>query len=660
LGVVMGKTERPTDLVSPLWQLFRDKQMNLRLWALLYSIQRAFWFIIAKLNPPIHLVAVIIFSTFPIYLLSAQPKLTDSLKHELVLTNQDTSRVLVLSELCLQYRLSKPDSAFWYGQKALHLARQINYLKGEANALGSIGFVMREVGNLPNALRVEFKAIQIAEGSGDVYEIARSMNIVGNIYLDLKDFPNALRYYHLARQKHTAIHHEPGLAITQSNIGSTYEQMNKLDSAWYYERQAYQKMLRLNLVNNMPYVLRILGNIQAKRGNPSLAMHYYRQSQAIAQKEYNLRNIAFANTAIARLYQKINQLDSCVFYAKKSLLESEKGSFIRGVLIASSILAEVYETRNTTEALRYYKLAAITRDKLYGAEKLQSLQSITFDEQERQRDLEAAQLAYQQQVRQYILLISLLILLLIALILWRINLQKQKANALLFQQKLKIGQQSDQLTLMMQELHHRVKNNFAIVTSLLKLQSVRLEDEKAIQAMLAGQQRVEAMSLIHQRLYQSNQVTTVNMDEYMTDLAKGLMGAYGYNLSNFDLYLNIEYKTLDVDIAMPLGLIANELLTNAFKHAYSNNKEPMLRISLFNGNGLTLEVQDNGPGLDMASWKKRSNKSSFGKQLIVSLCDQLEAHLDVIQHNGTLFRINIPKLYMSTMRTVLSQQALPS
>lgn len=581
----------------------------------------------------------------------AQTRLTDHLKQQLSAASQDTSRVLLLSELCLQYRLSRPDSAMLYGQKALALAREINFSKGEVNTLGSIGFVMREVGNLPNALTIELKAYQMAESNGFISEMARCMNIIGNIYFDLKDYPKALTYYQQARQKHILSRNEIGLSIAQSNIGSTYEQMNRLDSAWAYERQAYQKMLRLKLVNNKPYVLRIMGNIQAKSGNTRLAMHYYQQSRQAAIQENSLRNVAFVNTEIARLYKKQNKLDSCIYYALQGLTEGQKGSYKREILRASSLLADVYEASDPHKALYYHKLAAATKDSLYGDQTLQSIQAIAFGEQERKRDMEAAQIAYTNRIRQYSLLIGLAVLLIIALILWRINLQKQKANALLSLQKIRIGQQAHQLTLMMQELHHRVKNNFAIVSSLLKLQSSRLEDEKAVQAIRSGQQRVEAMSLIHQRLYQGDRVTTVNMEEYLTDLATGLRQAYGYTPGNFDLQIRVEQQTVDVDIAMPLGLIANELITNAFKYAYMDNPCPMLRISLFNENGLTLEIQDNGPGINEEEWKQRSGRASFGRQLIVSLSDQLEGTFELIKKNGTLFRLYIPDASVSNLRS---------
>lgn len=216
------------------------------------------------------------------------------------------------------------------------------------------------------------------------------------------------------------------------------------------------------------------------------------------------------------------------------------------------------------------------------------------------------------------------------------------------QSSRRIQQQANQMALMMKELHHRVKNNLAIVSSLLKLQSNRLDDEKAIQAVRVGQQRVEAMSLIHQRLYQTEHVTTINMRDYLTDLTQNLMQAYGYEPSFFDLQLIIEHAILDIDVAMPLGLIVNELATNAFKYAYSDDKRPLLRIALLNNHsaqaGITLEVQDNGPGIDMTDWQGTGSRSSFGKRLIASLAEQLEGHFRLYKENGTLFRLHIPEI----------------
>jgi two-component sensor histidine kinase len=223
------------------------------------------------------------------------------------------------------------------------------------------------------------------------------------------------------------------------------------------------------------------------------------------------------------------------------------------------------------------------------------------------------------------------------------NNRLQVQNEIITANSQLLVNQSNQLRTLMKELHHRVKNNLAIVSSLLNLQVSGLQDEKAIQAVRVGQQRVEAMALIHQRLYLTDRVTTINIHQYLADLAESLMQAYGYAPDDFDLTIDAVDRELDVDVAIPLGLIANELITNAFKYAYAGGQRPWLRIGLHNHNGFTLEVQDNGPGIDLADWQQQGRRASFGKRLIASLSEQLEGQFELLRQNGTLFRLHIPE-----------------
>lgn len=209
-----------------------------------------------------------------------------------------------------------------------------------------------------------------------------------------------------------------------------------------------------------------------------------------------------------------------------------------------------------------------------------------------------------------------------------------------------IRAQSAQLELLMKELHHRIKNNLAIVSSLLNLQAYQLDDDQAARAVREGQQRVEALSLIHQKLYQTDVLTRINVQEYLTNLAESLMHAYGFTAPCFDLELRVDQELLDVDVAIPLGLISNELITNAFKYAYGGMARPKLTIRLTNDNGLTLDVADNGPGLDLHHWHK--SDGSFGKQLLESLGEQLGGTWTIHAQPGTHFRPHIPSEHLKT------------
>ena len=199
---------------------------------------------------------------------------------------------------------------------------------------------------------------------------------------------------------------------------------------------------------------------------------------------------------------------------------------------------------------------------------------------------------------------------------------------------------AQKIKLLMKELHHRVKNNLQIVSSLLSLQSFRIKDQAAINAVREGQHRIEAMSLIHQRLYVQDNITQVNIKEFISDIAESLMFAYGYNYKNFELKIIVTEELLDVDIAIPISIIINELITNAFKYAYIAIEKPSLIISYTKeADNAALTVADNGVGINLDSWQ---TNDGYGKDLIQTFTKQINGAITLQIINGTTFKIVFP------------------
>ena len=199
---------------------------------------------------------------------------------------------------------------------------------------------------------------------------------------------------------------------------------------------------------------------------------------------------------------------------------------------------------------------------------------------------------------------------------------------------------AQKIKLLMKELHHRVKNNLQIVSSLLSLQSFRIKDQAAIDAVKEGQQRIEAMSLIHQRLYLQDNITQVNIKEFISDIAESLMQAYGYNYKNFELEIIVTEALLDVNIAIPISIIINELITNAFKYAYIEVEKPRLIISYTKeAENAALTVADNGIGINLENW---TTNDGYGKDLIQTFTKQINGALTLQIVNGTSFKIVFP------------------
>ena len=199
---------------------------------------------------------------------------------------------------------------------------------------------------------------------------------------------------------------------------------------------------------------------------------------------------------------------------------------------------------------------------------------------------------------------------------------------------------AEHIKLLMKELHHRVKNNLQIVSSFLSLQSFRIKDQAAMEAVKEGQHRIEAMSLIHQKLYIQDNITQVNIREFITDIAESLMEAYGFSKQNFGMEIFVSEDLLEVDKAIPLSIILNELITNAFKYAYTDINHPELKIYFTKKHKkATLLIADNGNGIDLEAWK---NNDGYGKELVSTFTEQLSGTLTLSVSDGTIFQIDFP------------------
>lgn len=189
---------------------------------------------------------------------------------------------------------------------------------------------------------------------------------------------------------------------------------------------------------------------------------------------------------------------------------------------------------------------------------------------------------------------------------------------------------------LIKELHHRVKNNLQVVSSLMSLQSRRLEDKDARAAMDEGKKRVDAMAMIHQRLYLDNELASVNINEYLNNLALSLAGSFGFLSSSLVTDVQLPQPKMDIDRAIPIGLIVNELITNAYKHAFRQVDDPKVCISLIQTDDkIELKISDNGNGIP----ENQAPASSLGMKLVHTLVDQLEAKINISNKNGTTISI---------------------
>lgn len=215
------------------------------------------------------------------------------------------------------------------------------------------------------------------------------------------------------------------------------------------------------------------------------------------------------------------------------------------------------------------------------------------------------------------------------------------------QVKIKIHAESLQNSLsekevLLKEIHHRVKNNLQVISSLLYLNSKKIKDEEALGIFKDSQNRVKSIALIHERLYQSKDLGRIDFKEYVKRLMLDLFRSYGVNQNVIKLNINIDKIHINIDEAVPCGLIINELVSNSLKYAFpdkNNNRENIINID-FNKNAnneLQLIVNDNGVGISSKPDEKK--EVSLGLHLVNTLVEQLEGTLETDSSAGTAYKI---------------------
>ena len=195
---------------------------------------------------------------------------------------------------------------------------------------------------------------------------------------------------------------------------------------------------------------------------------------------------------------------------------------------------------------------------------------------------------------------------------------------------------------LLQEVHHRVKNNLQVISSLINMQVRRLSDVSSRGALQECQNRVQAIALIHEKLYQSGDYGRVPFSDYARSLAANIFHAAGISPANTKLAIEFETLSLPVDKAIPCGLILNELITNALKHAFPNGRAGTVRVQLRRAGVGELELLVGDDGVGMDSGFNAATSNSLGMQLVQTLVEQLEGQLDILHEAGTTFRIRFP------------------
>lgn len=529
------------------------------------------------------------------------------------------------------------DSASYYFSKAEAGYKAIDNQRGQATTNFKIGWIHKKRGELQEALEADLRALKLMEAIGDKLGIAGAYSRLSEDVLRQGRKEEALEYakktiaiceandlkgeliyaYQAAGAASIAMGDNEGSLLyfdktialaelmgegplTLSNFvndrGNALKRLGRYEEALIEYNRAMEFAREANYNNAITTISANLGEINLLTGNYQEALPYQLKTVRQMEADQDLANLPENYMHISTIYEKLNDYENALEYQKKARLMGDSISAMESDRTMSELLTQ-YETgkKEATIATQHQKIAQQNKTKIL-----------------------------------YICLAVLLGFIIFGMYFVLKNIgRKRKALSILNTQ---LDAKNKQNELLLKEIHHRVKNNLEMVKSLIALQSAQLEDGASKEAMLASQNRVQSMGIIHQKLYQGTNLGAIEMKDYFVNLGEGVLDTFNAE-DKVTIECVMEELNLDVDTAVPIGLIVNELLTNSLKYAFPEGTQGIIHISLTNKiEGLSLKVSDNGVGKTEGATPKGTG---FGTQLIALLTQQLNGTLSEENKSGT-------------------------
>lgn len=531
-----------------------------------------------------------------------------------------------------------PDSALIKAEEGLKIAYELNDPLMTAKLLLEKGRALKSKKENDEALEALLNSLNIYSIKNDDLGMAR-------LHIDLAEFYRALGQFsdaeaHLAQvfsiHKATPLPDDLLLPLF-SRTAAVKNETGKLDSALYYSTLALELSKKVGNEHMQAVSLNELGFMYENKGARK-AESYYKQAIEIWSRMGNDRYRFGAIINLSRIYLKGNRLQESIALLKSILPLAEEKSWTGITIPAYSQLAECYRKLGDYQQALYYSdkhhalnIQQFQRD--YGTELKDIKNRYELEKKsrlllEKEKEINDSKVAYDLKQREEAGLIigAVLLLILSSSLVW-LAVQKSKAN-----KQLQAALQEKET--LYKELHHRVKNNFAILSGLLHLQELHTEDKKAVTALQESQYRIKSMAIIHQDLYlHDNNISEIDFELYIRKLVDMMEHSIIPPGKEVKMEIQCGKTHVNIEKAIPLALMLQELITNSFKYAFNGRDHVLVGVKMWmNGKHCTLEVYDDGPGLPPGITIK--NSETLGLQLVDMLTEQIDAKIYMINESS--------------------------
>lgn len=570
-------------------------------------------------------------------------EIADKLLHELVETNENDveKRIKILNDLSWEYSYSNLDTAFYYAVQSLNLAEKHkeDYPSAVSNTYGTIGIVYDLRGDQENALKYYIQSLDIKTSLKDQRGIANVKTNIGALFISQEDYGKALPYFNEALE----IERELGDTLAQIgsliNISIILKNQNQIPSA----KTILHKALELNkIAQDDQYQALIYSNLGAQfvaLNELDSAKYYFEISARINERVENYFHLGTAIQNLSSILMRQKQSIAALSYGHRALQIALKNDFFFLLTNSYETIYEIHMIAGNMDSAFIYKSKFETlKDSLLKKENKQIVDEIEakYELEKNQNTIREKDFQIKQKEKRETLLTAVSVLgAMFTLILATLVISKVRGNRKLAVKNEIIESSLEEKEVLMREIHHRVTNNIQAIKSIINIQKRKSKSEEIKWSLNETLNRVNAMAVIHNRLYKQNNIASFPSNEYLSDLLEDILASFNLN-KNESIHLNLCDHNLPPDEMLTLGLIYNELITNSCKYAKNLDGSLSLEvISKIENNLFIISIRDNGNG-------KKGDNNGFGTELIQAMASKLNGKISYLSEKGLKTTIEFP------------------
>lgn len=619
---------------------------------------------------------------------SSLSKTTTEIDHD-----KDTLKAKQWIKLSNKSLESNKNLSYAYADSAYNIYQLANNKNGMGDALVRMGLALSAMGKFDQSIENYQSALTLFTELKNRNKMAKVLNNIGYSQMQKGQYDDAISNYLKSLEYRQAIQDTSGIASCYTNMAIVFAIKNDLNQAEKYFAHAVQMYRKLGDQNMLNKNLLNLGGVYKDKGQYQKSIEQIRAVYTYYASQRNLGEIARCHYILGANFESLNQYDSANNNYNKALkiyeqIDNKKqiaGTKLKLAGIADKLKDYESAIHQGEQALKMaqdmhtlqiemqtyfalsksyfnkgdYKSAYENRleyerikDSIFSQESNQKILELQAQFENKIKEKEIQTLTTEKRLSELELtkkknsnywLTGILSLLLVVSLLILNQYRINRINTAELKKKNQIIETSlAEKETLLREIHHRVKNNLQFIWSLFNLQTRYIKDPLALETLTEGKNRIKTMALIHQKLYQKDNISELNMADYIPGLAANILETYHIHPEQIQLTIQAEKIALDIDTAIPLGLIMNEIITNSLKHFGPSDKRKAISIEFkqLENTDLFLNIKDNGKGLPIDFDPEKGE--SFGFKLILSLVKQLKGDIKWQTSEGTELEIRLP------------------